>query len=327
MTADAAAPLTIWAVSDGRAGMRDQAVGLAEAVARKRSSRVSVKTIGWRAGIGRLPTRFNLAPRLLLTPGGGVRPPWPDLWIAAGRATLPLSMRMRRWSGGRTFVVQTQHPRMDLAAFDLVIPPEHDGLAGPNVFAIAGAPHGVTPERLTAEAARFAAAIDPLPHPRVAVLIGGTSKAFDLPPARAWAMAGEIEQAMQVSQGSLMLTFSRRTPETARALITERLAALPGIIWDETGDNPFQAFLGSADAILVSEDSANMAAQAAATGKPVMILKMAGESGKFRRFHEDLASRGVSRPFAGRLETWTYAPLVETDRAADEVLRRLGARR
>ena len=327
MTADAATPLTIWAVSDGRAGMRDQVVGLAEAVARKRPSRVSIKTIGWRAGIGRLPNRFNLAPRLTLSAASRITPPWPDLWIAAGRATLPLSTRMRRWSGGGTFVVQTQDPRMDLAAFDLVIPPEHDGLAGPQAFPILGAPHGVTAVRLATEAVRFAAAIDPLPHPRVAVLIGGTSKAFDLPPARAWAMAGEIEQALQVSQGSLLLTFSRRTPEQARTLIAERLSPLPGIIWDETGDNPFHAFLGAADVILVTEDSANMAAQAAATGKPVMILKMAGESAKFRRFHEDLTRRGVSRPFDGRLETWTYAPLAETDRAADEVLRRLGARR
>ncbi len=306
--------------------MRDQALGLAEAVARLRPSAITVKTIAWRAGVGRLPTALNFAPRLTLNPASAIAPPWPQLWIAAGRATLALSSRMRRWSSGRTFVVQTQDPRMDAEAFDLVIPPTHDGLTGANVFPILGAPHRVTAARLAADVARFWPAIEPLPHPRIAMLVGGASKAHDLSSSRAWTLAGDLERCVQETAGSLMLTFSRRTPARARALITERLAPLPGIIWDETGDNPFFAFLGAADAILVTEDSVGMAVQAAATGKPVMIVPMDGGSERFRRFHDDLAACGAARPFAGRLETWSYPPLTETDRAAAEVVRRLEAR-
>lgn len=315
-------PLTVWAVSDGRAGIENQVLGLAEAVARARVAQVVVKHVAWKGAWGRLPWRLNPFPNLALRPQSAIAPPWPDVWIAAGRATLPLSLRMRRWSKGRTFVVQLQDPRTPLTAFDLVLPPAHDRVRGANVVSLAGAPNRITPPRLAADLARFAAAIDPLPRPRVAIVIGGASKAFDLPAERAALLAREIEEAVVAAGGSILLSFSRRTPDSARKILASRLRHLPGVIWDDRGDNPYFAFLAAADAVLVTEDSTNLATDAATTGKPVFILKLDGESPKFRRFHEDLERRGISRPFQGELATWTYPPLAEADRAAAELLRR-----
>ena len=320
-------PLVIWAMSDGRAGIEAQAVGLSEAVARRRPSEVIVKRIAWKGRLGRLPWWLNLVPRRWLTPDSDVGPPWPDILIAAGRATLPLAIRIKRWSGGKTFVVQIQDPRVPAKFFDLVIPPNHDRLKGDNVVSIIGAPHRVTAKKLADEYARFAAAIDPLPHPRAAVLIGGRSRAFDLTPERAAAIANQIQLALEQEGGSVLLTFSRRTPAQARALLTARLKSLPGIIWDGEGDNPYFAFLAGADYVLVTEDSANMATEAAGTGKPVFILKMDGQSLKFRLFHEELERHGAARPFGGAFHGWTYEPLAETDRAAAEVLARMDASR
>ena len=312
-------------MSDGRAGIEAQAVGLAEAVARQRDCEIIVKRIGWKGDLGRLPWWLTLFPRRWLTPGSEVAAPWPDILIAAGRATLPLAIRMKKWSGGKTFVVQIQDPRVPAKFFDLVIPPNHDRLKGDNIVSIIGAPHRVTPDKLAGEYPRFAAAIDPLPHPRAAVLIGGKSKAFDLTPERAAQIANDIQQALEAEGGSLLMTFSRRTPPQARALLTARLKHLPGLIWDGEGDNPYFAFLAGADYVLVTEDSANMATEAAGTGKPVFILKMDGQSLKFRLFHEELERHGAARPFTGAFQTWTYEPLTETDRAATEVLARRAA--
>jgi mitochondrial fission protein ELM1 len=123
-----------------------------------------------------------------------------------------------------------------------------------------------------------------------------------------------------------MLTFSRRTPDAARAAMTARLAHLPGLIWDGEGPNPYFAFLKFADHILVTEDSANMAAEAASTGAAVHILPMIPlwPADKFARLHADLQARGAARPFDGSLASFSYAPLAETDRAARVLLERLG---
>jgi mitochondrial fission protein ELM1 len=317
--------LRIWVVSDGRAGIEAQALGLAEAVAALTPATIAIKRIGWPRWMARVPSQLNLAPLKLLTAGSdSLQPPWPDLWIGNGRAAIPLSIGVRRWSAAKTFVVQLQDPLRPPRLFDLVIPPNHDRLRGDNVLGLAGTPHRVTPARLEAETARFADQLQGLPHPKVAVLIGGKSKAFDLSTRRAVRLADQIAAAVAKVGGSLLLTFSRRTPEAARAVMRERLSTLPGLIWDGEGDNPYFAFLGAADAILVTEDSANMPTEAAATGKPVYLLRMDGAQARKRRFHAELAALGIIRWFDGALETWSYTPLRETERAAAEVLRRMG---
>lgn len=321
-------PLSVWVVSDGRTGIENQALGLAEAVQRLFPSVITVKRVRWRAAFDKFPSALK-APWMLdpssdaVTPGAGEA--WPDLWIATGRATLPLSVAARRRSGGRTFVVQTQDPRWRKAAYDLIVAPAHDRVEGPNVLSITGSPHRVTPERLTEGAAAFADRLEPLPRPRVAALIGGRSRAFDLPEAHAADLAERIAGAVEAAGGSLMLTFSRRTPEAAKAAMTARLAPLPGLIWDGAGANPYFAFLNLADHVLVTEDSANMAAEAASTGKPVHILPMIPlkPADKFARLHADLRERGAARPFDGTLESWSYEPLDETARAARAVLERV----
>ena len=318
-------PLDIWVVSDGRAGIENQALGLAEAVQRLTPAEITIKHIRWRPLFDRLPSVLK-TPAMLASEA--ITGPWPDLWIATGRATLPLSTRVKAWSGGKTFVVQTQDPRFANARYDMIVAPAHDRLSGDNVFEIVGSPHRITPKRIEASAPAFADRIAPLPHPRIAVLIGGRSKAFDLPPAHAADLADRIAAAVRASGGSLMLTYSRRTPQAAKAAMTARLSDVPGWIWDGTGDNPLFGFLHFADHILVTEDSANMAAEAASTGKPVHVLPMVPlKSGdKFARLHDDLRAHGATRPFDDALNAWTYAPLSETDRAAGAVLEAMRTR-
>ncbi|HEX4711623.1 mitochondrial fission ELM1 family protein [Phenylobacterium sp.] len=327
MTEAAAGRLTIWAVSDGRAGIEAQVRGLAEAVARRRPANIVVKRVDWKWGLGRTPLTLMPFPPMTLRADSPIAPPWPDIWIGAGRASVPLSRRVGRWSGGRTFVVQTQDPRRALHAFDLVVPPLHDRLTGPNVFSIVGAPNRINTDRFTRDLARFRPRIDPLPQPRVAMIVGGKSKAHNLPPSRAREMAAEVAPAVEAIGGSLLVSFTRRTPEPARRILTAGLSGVPGWIWDGEDDNPYFAFLAAADIILVTEDSTNLATDAAATGKPIHVLAMPGGGVKFDRFHQDLRLRGIARPFTGELASWTYPPLDETDRATGELLRRFDARR
>ena len=327
MAEGATSNLTIWAVSDGRVGIEAQALGLAEGIARQRPASIVAKRIGWPLGLGWLPSALVPFPRLTLRADSPIAPPWPDIWIGAGRASLPLSRRVRRWSDGRTFIVQTQDPRRGLDDFDLVIPPIHDQLTGPNVFPIVGAPNRMSAAGFARDLARFRPRIDPLPQPRVAMIVGGRSGSHDLPPERARAMAKDVAAAVEAVGGSLLLSFTRRTPEPARRILSEQLSGVPGWIWDNEGDNPYFAFLAAADIVLVTEDSTNLATDAATTGKPIHVLSMAGGGRKFDRFHQDLRRRGVARPFTGALSSWSYPPLDETNRAVTEVLRQFDERR
>jgi hypothetical protein len=323
-TARGGRTLVVWAVSDGRAGIENQALGLAEALGRLTPVEIVRKHVRFAPGYDKLPTGLKFAPSRFLAEGSDpITPPWPDVWIGAGRAAMPFAIRMRRWSRGGTFVVQVQDPRWPPQMFDAVVPPRHDRVEGPNVISITGSPHRVTEARLKAELALFADTLDPLPQPRVAVLIGGKSKAFDISPERAARLAAEIAVAVEAEKGSVLVTFSRRTPEAAREILAARLGALEGVVWDGAPPNPYFAFLAAADYVLVTEDSTNMAAEAASTGKPVFILKVDGQSLKFRRFHEDLERLDAARPFGGALYRWKYEPLRETERAAAEILRRV----
>ncbi len=324
-------PITVWGVSDGRSGIEAQVRSLGETlitVAGAQGGTVSLdlKRIQFRRLFDRLPTLFKLWPEPFLSQrSDSFTPPWPDILIACGRASLALSLTMKLRSGGKTFVVQLQDPRWPTGLFDVVVAPTHDRLSGPNVLTTLGAPQSVTPDKLNAAVKAFADRLAPLPRPHIAVLIGGKSKAFDLPDYQARVLAEEIAEAVQSSGGSLLLTFSRRTPAPARRVLQAALDGLPGWIWNDHGPNPYHAFLGTADHILLTEDSTNMATEAAATGKPVHILSLVGHSKKHSRLHADLAARGISRPLRLPLQTWTYTPLSETERVAQDVLERYSA--
>ncbi|ESQ90889.1 mitochondrial fission ELM1 family protein [Asticcacaulis benevestitus] len=332
-------PLTIWAVSDGRVGIENQALGLAEAVQELTASTIVVKRIRYSSLYDRLPTALKLWPDAMLSErSDSLDAPYPDIWIAAGRATVPFSSRMRKRSGQRTMVVQLQNPRHNLKAFDLVIAPEHDHVRGKNVLSLIGSTNRVAPHRLEIAYENWRDHIDNLPHPRVCVMVGGRSKAYDIDEKRAHALAIEIRSAIQQSGGSLLLTVSRRTPDNARRVFEDVLHDLPGIIYDGKGENPYFAFLYAADHFLVTEDSVNMATEVAGTGKPLQILPLErrtlGSGEKFEDFHETLRAKGIAHPFNGILADGhynsahtAYPPLNETKRAAEHLLTMYLARR
>ncbi|MDX2235480.1 MAG: mitochondrial fission ELM1 family protein [Hyphomonadaceae bacterium] len=316
--------LRIWVVTDGRAGIVNQALGLAEAIARRAPAEITAKRVSLRTPWAWLPPGFLPAPRAALTTQSDeLDPPWPDIWIGCGRASLPLSMGVRLWSRARTLVVQLQDPRVNPREFDLVIPPAHDDLDGGNVFPIVGACHRVTPDRVAQAASTYAQDLAALPPPTIALLIGGRSKRQDISPDT----ARRISREVSALDGSLLVTLSRRTSAKARAIFQRELRPFTRLYFDGEGENPYFAMLGAADVILVTADSANMAVEAAATGKPVLIVPVDGDPGKMLRLHRALYERGAARPFKGRLENWRPEPLRETDRAAAEVLRVLGERR
>jgi mitochondrial fission protein ELM1 len=305
---------TCWVVTDGTAGMENQALGLAE--------RLDLPTITKRVKL-RWPWN-KLAPYSLgsplarLTPESSeIVPLWPRLAIGVGRQSIPVMLAIKRASGGRTLTVQTQNPRIAAGRFDLVIPPEHDALRGPNVFPILGSPNRITPEKLSAARTQFAPLFAKLRGPRLGVLIGGKNRAHAFDEQTATELARALADLSKTM--GLMVTPSRRTGEANVAQIATALEGTDAFVWRGEGENPYLGVLGWADAFLVTADSVNLASEAAATGKPVHIFRLPGHSAKFDAFHRALENRGISRTFSGSIEQWTYAPLDETARAARRI--------
>ncbi len=319
-TEDPPAPVC-WVVTEGAVGMENQALGLAEAVGLP----TVVKRVTVRAPWTRLPVQLWPRPLNLIAGNSDrLEAPWPRLLITCGRRSVPFSIAVRRTGEGGCFTIHIQDPRARLSNFDLVVPPRHDGLSGPNVIASRGALNRITPRRLAEGVRRLAPGIAALPRPVVAVLLGGTSNSFRLTPARTGRLADQLLALTRSTGVGLAVTPSRRTGAENVAELRRKLSGSGAYFWDGTGRNPYFGLLGLADTIAVTCDSVSMVSEAAATGKPVYVIDLDGGSRRFRRFHDSLRADGITRPFDGRLERWSYAPLDDTAAVAAAVRGRLG---
>src|SRR4026207_1955857 len=103
--------------------------------------------------------------------------------------------------------------------------------------------HGATPAPLAGATQGFAAKIEPLPRPRIAVLLGGESQAFSFPAELAATLGAKPAEAARDSRGSLLVTPSRRTSPEALRAIAATIAGVPHFNWGGSGENPYYAFL------------------------------------------------------------------------------------
>jgi len=309
-----------WLITDGRIGIENEALGLAEALGVPHM----IKRVAPRAPWRWIPPRFVPCPLASLGKAGKeFAPPWPDLMISCGRQSVAISAEIKRLAGAKTFAVFLQNPRVPTTWFDLVVPPMHDHVSGPNVIETRGAIHRVTSDKIAAGAEKFRAAFAHLPRPWVAVMIGGASKEYRFDAEDASRIGHSLARFAARNGASLIVTASRRTGEANTRLIRESLSKTPHWFWDGAGDNPYFGMLGLADAIVVTVDSIAMTSEAASTGKPVYVMALRGERRKFVEFHARLQADGITRPFDESLGRWTYPPLDDTGLVARAIRERL----
>jgi mitochondrial fission protein ELM1 len=312
---------TCWVVVDEGAGFFAQAVGLAEAIGFKDAPVKRIGRLRW--PFSWLPNRPAWASTKAFAESDTLEPPWPDLVISCGRTAAFAALAIRRESRGLTRLIHIQRPQTGAKFFDAIVAPEHDGLKGPNVLTSLGALHRVSQERLETSAKAIAPLVRHLPHPLIAVLIGGSNRYFDLGPVWARNFGRELGRLGRDGPIGLMVTTSRRTHDAASAALREELKDAPALIWSGEGQNPYYGFLGLADAIIVTCDSISMISEALATGKPVYLVKLPGKSRRFGTLFNKLVEEGYCRWFAGALELWPGRRLDEVRPIAAELMRRL----
>ncbi len=245
--------------------------------------------------------------------------------IASGRQALSPARAIARRLAPRPFVVFLGATRATAGAFDLAWAPAHDGLCpGERLIVTPTSPGRVTPEGLAAAAEALGPRLAGLPRPRIAVLVGGQSRAYRFGTTEAEELGSVLAGFSRANEASLMVTPSRRTGAAATAILEEKLAGPRTFFWDGAGESPLAGMLGLADATVVTCDSVNMLSEAALTGRPVYAWPLPGGRAKFDRFHAALEAAGAMRWFDGTLATWRYRPLDPAAEIAAAIARRLG---
>jgi hypothetical protein len=309
-----------WAVSDGAAGNRRQALALAERLGLP----VRELAVDLRAPWSWLAPRLAPGARHALRPPPA--PPWPELVVGCGRAAALFTRLVRRASHGASHAVQILDPRIDPRHWDLVVAPRHDRLAGPNVLAPLGSLNPVDEAWLAAGRAAFPA-LAALPAPRVGVLLGGPRRGVALDEAYVDALAAGLLARWRREGGSVLALASRRTPPVLAGRLRAALGGVPGSFWadDRDGANPYQGVLGWAGRLVATPDSVNMLSEACAVGCAVHTLVAGSLPAKLERFHAALRQAGLLHDLDADAPL-RQPPLRETEGIAAAVRARLAPR-
>jgi mitochondrial fission protein ELM1 len=275
----------VWLLLGHKAGDNNQVIALAESLGLPYIDKCMIYR------------RTELITNLLLGPNlwgiradcrAQLRPPWPRLVITAGRRNEPVARWIRRRADHLVRLVHIGRPWSRPARFDLVITTPQYRLAGfPNVLCFDLPLHRIRADRLERAAADWSPRLAHLPRPRIAVLVGGESGGFHLDRAKARRLGRQADALASSLGGSLVVTTSARTPDFVSSELAEVIRS-PNFLYEwrpQAADNPYLAFLATADRFVVTGESMSMLTEACATRRPVYIFDMgdgATDSGGLR---------------------------------------------
>ena len=297
----------VWLLASPRAGERTQLLALADALGCPYEiKRVVHGRLGRFAGLIGGAHVVGVDRRQ----SDPLAPPWPDLVLLAHRSNEPVAQWIRRQSGGRTRLVLLGRPWAPIEAFDLVVTtPQYALPEAANVLHNLLPLHGVTPQRLEAEADRWEPRLAHLPRPFVTVLVGGSSGPYVFDEAAAARLGREASRLARRLGGSVLVSTSARTkPAAVDALFAAIDVPACRHRWVAADEhNPYFGFLGLADRVIVTADSISMIAEAFATGRPVELFDFGSGAVPMRESMPSQAAPGLLT----RLRGWVYARYME----------------
>jgi mitochondrial fission protein ELM1 len=293
-------PGRCWVISDGTMGMVSQCLALLRALDIDGEDIRAVPTPllrmfpalaaipGWQLTMGRKPDWLK----------AGI---WPDLLITCGKRMAGISIGVKRLSRGQTRTIHIQDPHIAPRYFDLLITPAHDHIAvaqrtgsqfHDNLLVTMGALNRLSPEEIAEASAELPAEVKKQKKPIIAVMLGGNNSRYKAGKEAFLRLADQLTALAKKTGGSLIILPSRRTPKRHLRGLSDQLGTTAHQIWDGKGDNPYPGVLGLADILAVTSDSVNMISEACITGKPVLTIHLAEETGRIATFHQMMEERG-----------------------------------
>ena len=136
--------------------------------------------------------------------------------------------------------------------------------------------HGIDAARLASAAEAWRPRLGDLAPPYVGVILGGSSGPFTFGPAAARRLAAQANELATRLGASLLISTSSRTDPAAVAVLEQGLSRRYQLYhWQpDDDDNPYLAYLGLSDELIVTADSISMLSEACATGRPVRMFDL-----------------------------------------------------
>jgi mitochondrial fission protein ELM1 len=274
-------PPRIWILSDGKMGHSTQSEGLAKAL----DWPYEIKQLHFHTWNNTQKFLWSILPPHILglqkTPSSPLEPPWPDVVISTG------------WRPARS---------ADL--FDVVVTPAYYGFAPhPHRIETLAPLNEVTQENLDKVSHRWPNLFENAPHPRIVLVVGGSTARFTFTLEMAYAIGNQAKDLANSCGGKIFAVTSPRTGD-------EVSQALKSVLGPEhhfhqwqphQSDNPYLAYLAGADVIIVTGESESMLAEAASLGKPVYIIPLSENPPALKtRLSEAIVQRAQSRPLNKR---------------------------
>ena len=325
---------TALVLSDGKAGHVKQSLAVVEALRqrcpgltydvvevryRSATARAAALLWGWwmPRGTGGGVLRWALAPEsatALLSRHA-------DVFISCGSSAAPANLLWAEENQAKSVVIMNPAP-LPLRRFSLVICPRHDRLPKrSNVVRTVGALVGEMPDE-SLHQARERLRVHPKfragpgeegrgrpvrqQHPVVAVFLGGDTLHYEINPAFAEGLIGQVLAVCEAVDGWCLVTTSRRTSSVVEQVLGARLVHHPRCrLFLAASRDPLngtmEGMLGSADVAVVTGESISMVSEACASGRRVVVVEPPhrgtppSQLSKHQRFLRDVVKDGYGR--------------------------------
>ncbi len=248
----------------------------------------------------------------------------PDIIIASGRRTIPYLKAFAENVAKKAFTVFLKDPRHSRETFDFIWAPNHDGMAGSNIYSTLTAPHTYSKTVLKRRKAAAKLRHKITNQPVTGIILGGNSGSVKWNELLSILFAAPLAQIDPTHK--ILVTASRRTPDILLNAVKISLEHHDNWFWDGEGENPYGEILGVSDHLIVTGDSHNMVSEAVATSAAVSVFRPKGLHTKLNGFLDELETSGHIRNLNDGSELKSRQPINATPEIAVEIIRRMNTR-
>lgn len=273
--------MRVWILCGDKAGDNAQLRRVGRALEESLSAEVRTFELGRVAatstpGLWRKPTYAILADKGVALREAQAEGP-PDLVLASGRRIVPVLRQLRQDIGASLKLVLFGRPRAPLAWFDLVVTTPQYGLPeAPCVLPLDLPVTGVRESEIEEAVETWRPALRG-ERPVHAVLVGGNADPWVFDDQAMTGLSQGLARHAEAQDVDLVVTCGRRVPAAAAEVLRVLLDAEGRLrhfhrFDGDVAANPYRAYLGMAEAFIVSIDSVSMMAEAAETGRPLLLF-------------------------------------------------------